>query len=271
LKSSGRREPPQHQTRHGEVNYGLTALGQPFIVFAQAACLVEPRQGAFDHPSTREKHNTFGPFRTSRDTQDEAHMLAAPFHQLASLRAINPEQPQLFPGATAPCQAQAGPCWVGHRSGRDDHDQQEPQRIDHQMACAPLDVFAFIVAALSAQCCRLDPLAVETARCGMFVAPRLLAHLGAQGVVEALPVPAGAPWTDIPVHTGPFGLCMGEHPPCDAPVNDIQQGIEHRPHIELAGAPTRLGWWDHLFDTIPFGISEVCGVWMSVHPQSVLH
>jgi hypothetical protein len=37
LKSSGRREPTQHQTRHGEVHHGLTALGPPFIVFAQAA------------------------------------------------------------------------------------------------------------------------------------------------------------------------------------------------------------------------------------------
>jgi hypothetical protein len=37
LKSSGRREPTQHQPRHGEVNHSLTALGQPFIVFAQAA------------------------------------------------------------------------------------------------------------------------------------------------------------------------------------------------------------------------------------------
>ena len=36
LKSLGRREPTQHQTRHREVNHGLTALGQPFIVFAQA-------------------------------------------------------------------------------------------------------------------------------------------------------------------------------------------------------------------------------------------
>jgi len=36
LKSLGRRESTQHQTRHREVNHGLTALGQPFIVFAQA-------------------------------------------------------------------------------------------------------------------------------------------------------------------------------------------------------------------------------------------
>jgi 2-polyprenyl-6-methoxyphenol hydroxylase-like FAD-dependent oxidoreductase len=38
---------------------------------------------------------------------------------------------------------------------------------------------------------------------------------------------------------------------------------------ETCGVEVR--WWDHIFDKIPFGISEVCGVWISVHPQSVLY
>ena len=37
LKSSGCCEPTQHETRHREINHRFTALGQPFIVFAQAA------------------------------------------------------------------------------------------------------------------------------------------------------------------------------------------------------------------------------------------
>jgi len=64
---------------------------------------------------------------------------------------------------------------------------------------------------------------------------------------------------------------MGEHAPFDAPVDDIKYGIDHRSHIKRAGTPTRLRWGDQRFDKIPFGISEVCGVWIGVHPQSVLH
>src|SRR5215510_12400404 len=64
LKSLGRREPTQHQTRHGEVHHGFTALRQPFIVFAQATRLVEPRQCAFDHPPTRQQYKALGPFGT---------------------------------------------------------------------------------------------------------------------------------------------------------------------------------------------------------------
>ena len=55
------------------------------------------------------------------------------------------------------------------------------------------------------------------------------------------------------------------------PVHNRKNGIDHRPHIPLAVAPTRLGWGDHILDKIPCGISKVCGVWIDVHPQSVLH
>jgi len=53
---------------------------------------------------------------------------------------------------------------------------------------------------------------------------------------------------------------MGEHAPFDAPIDDIKNGIDHRPHLQLAVAPTRLWGWNQIFDKIPFGISEVCGV-----------
>jgi hypothetical protein len=64
LKSSGRCEPTQHQARHGEVNHCLTALGQPFIVLAQAARLVEPRQCPCNNPPPRQQDKACGPFRT---------------------------------------------------------------------------------------------------------------------------------------------------------------------------------------------------------------
>jgi len=196
-------------------------------------------------------------------------MVAHPLDSLAAIGAIDPEQPQLFTGAAEPPKEQAGPRGVGHGGRRDQHGHQEPQRIDHQMAFAAFDVFAFVVAALSSQFRRLDTLAVETTSRGMFVAPRLLAPLGAEGIVEALPGLAVAPLAEIPVHTGPLWILMGEHPPFDAPVNDIKNGIDHRPHIQRAVAPTWLGWRDQRLDKLPFGISEVCGVWSGIHPQSL--
>src|SRR5262245_13738022 len=118
------------------------------------------------------------------------------------------------------------------------------------MPFAPFNVFAFVVAALPAQFHGFDALAVDTARRGMFVTSCLLAHLGAYGIMETLPVPAVAPSTAIPIDTGPLRILMGEHAPCDAPVDNIKNGIDHRSHLQLAMAPTWLRWWDHMFDKI---------------------
>ena len=198
-------------------------------------------------------------------------MLGDPVHQLSAIRPINPEQPQLFTGAPESCEEEMGPRRIGDRSGCDDHGQQEPQGIDHQMAFPPFDVFAFVVAALPSQFRGFDALAVETARRGVRMASGLLTPLGAPRVVETLPVSAVTPLTKIPVHTGPLGILMREHAPFDAPVNDIKDGIDHRPHIERAVAPTRFGWGDQISDKIPFGISKVWGVWCGSHPSRVLN
>jgi len=198
-------------------------------------------------------------------------MVAHPCHQRPPIAPLDPEPPQLFTGTAEPCEEKTGSSRVGDRGSRDAHGHQEPQRINQQMAFAPFDVFAVVVAAFASEFCRLDALAVDAARRRMLVTPCLLAHPGAEGVVEASPGPAVTPWAEIPVHPGPFRLLMGGHAPFDAPVDDIKNNLDHCSHIEFAVATTRLRGWDQIFDKIPFGISEVCEVWIGVHPQSVLN
>ena len=137
------------------------------------------------------------------------------------------------------------------------------------MACAAFHLFAAIVAALPAQFGGLDALAVQRPSGGVLVAPGLLAYLGAQGIMEPLPVPAVTPLAEVPIDTRPFGVLMGEHAPFDAPVDHIKDRIDHRTHLQRTRVSTRFGGGDQIFDTIPFGISEVCGVWIGVHPQHV--
>src|SRR5215813_10794274 len=180
--------------------------------------------------------------------QDEAHMVAHPFHQLPPVAPIDPEQPQLFTGTAAPGEEETGASRVRDRGRRDEHGHQESQRINQQMALTPFDVFAFVVAAFASEFRGLDALAVDAARRRVLVTPRLLAYLGAQGIVETLPIPAVAPLTAIPVHTGPLRIRRGEHAPLDAPIDDRKNGIDHRAHIACAVASPRLGWWDHIFD-----------------------
>jgi hypothetical protein len=62
---------------------------------------------------------------------------------------------------------------------------------------------------------------------------------------------------------------VGQHPPLDAPLDDREDGMDHRPHIEVAVAPTRLGWRDQIVDQIPCSLSEVCRVCLCIPPSSV--
>ena len=187
-------------------------------------------------------------------------MLAHPFHPLPPLGPIDPAQTQLFTGPAEAGQEQARPSRGRHRGGRDHDGQEESQRIHQDMPFTAFDIFAFIVAPLAPEFGRLHTLAIKAARGGVCVAALLLAHLGTQGVVETLPIPAVTPLVEIPVHALPLWILMGEHTPCDAPIDNREESIDHRAHIQRAMAPTRFGWRDQIFDKIPFGLSEVCRV-----------
>ena len=122
-------------------------------------------------------------------------MVAHPCHQLPPVAPIDPEQPQLFTGIAEPGEEETGASRVRDRGRRDEHGHQESQRINQQMAFAPFDVFAFVIAAFASEFRRLDALAVDAARRRGLVTPRLLAYLGPQGSVETLPVSAVTPLT----------------------------------------------------------------------------
>ena len=137
------------------------------------------------------------------------------------------------------------------------------------MAVAACDLLPTGVATLPAPFRRLEALAVEAARGGRVVAVCRWAYLGAPGLVPALPGPGIAPGAARPGHTGPLRRLRREPAPCAAPVDDRNNGRDHRAPSQCTVAPTRLGGRNPLFDISPCGISEVCGVWIGVPPQSV--
>src|SRR5207249_916017 len=149
--------------------------------------LVEPGQRPFGHPPPWEQYKAFPAVWTKGHTQNQPHMLGDPLDQLPTIGAMDPEQVQLFAGPTEPSEEEPGASRIRHRGGGDEHGHEQPQGIDQEVPFASFDLFSTVVATLPAQFRRLDALAVETASGGMFVATFLLAHLGAQGVVEALP------------------------------------------------------------------------------------
>ena len=79
------------------------------------------------------------------------------------------------------------------------------------MPFSAFDLFARIVAALAGDVGRLDALAVQTTGGGMLLMPAgLLAYLGAQGIVQALPVTAVTPLPKVMIDAFPIRILPGQ-------------------------------------------------------------
>ena len=74
-----------------EIDHGFTALGQFFVVFAQAAIATKPCKGAFDDPAARQELKARLLRIAFDDLQDGIQMLFDPVDQGAGIATIGPE------------------------------------------------------------------------------------------------------------------------------------------------------------------------------------
>ena len=191
-----------------------------------------------------------------------------PVQQLPPIRTVHPDLPQLLAGAAQARNQQPRPRWVRGRARRDHHRQHQAQRIDQQMPLAPLDLFAGVVAPRARDLGGLDTLAVQRTSGGVFVAPRAAAHLGAQGVVDALPRAIVAPLAEIVVDGLPFGIVMRQHAPLTAGDDDVQDGVDDVAHVDAPGAAARFCRRDQWRDTLPLAVGQIGWVPLVLHTPS---
>ena len=72
-------------------------------------------------------------------------MAGDPPDQVPTIGPIDPDQPELLTRAPEPGQEETRPSGVGYGGCRDEHSQDEPQRINQQVAFAAFDLFAAVV------------------------------------------------------------------------------------------------------------------------------
>jgi hypothetical protein len=63
----------------------------------------------------------------------------------------------------------------------------------------------------------------------------------------------------------PLGEIARQHAPLSSPFRHIKDGIEHRSHTQGARSSTAFGGGDHLFDPLPFLVSQVAWIYFFVH------
>ena len=115
-----------------------------------------------------------------------------------------------------------------------------------------------------------DTLAIQAARRWVFVSSLFATHFGSEGIVELLPGAIVTPNSEIVVHTLPFRIFSGQHPPLDAPHDKVQNGIDDLSHIQTAGTSACFGRWDHWLDNSPLAIGHIGWVILFVHTSTLL-
>lgn len=66
-----------------------------------------------------------------------------------------------------------------------------------------------------------------------------------QGAMYPLPVITIMPLAEVLNRHSAFGVLMGKHPPFDAPIDDIEDSIDHCAHHIEFTTSTGFRWWDH--------------------------
>lgn len=91
-----------------------------------------------------------------------------------------------------------------------------------------------------------------------------------QHVIDATPVAAGLPASEVVVNQLPFRKVAGQQAPLNAGDDHIPQSVENPPLMNAAGSPAGF-WGQHGFDKLPLSIGEVSGVMLFGHTFNLLH
>jgi hypothetical protein len=131
---------------HGDQNHGFAIFWQQFVVFAQAAIPVEPRESPFHDPAFRQHDKAGQVIRPFDDLQGPMIRHLDPLDQLAGITPVGPDQPQTAEALAQAVQHQSGTVAILNISGMHHSHENQPQGIDEQMPLAAQDLLAGVVA-----------------------------------------------------------------------------------------------------------------------------
>ena len=137
----------EHDADHGQSDEGSDGAGVALEIACQAAIAADPGQGAFDDPALGQD-DEFVQFVALDDLEHPTAGARSGLRGAWSLIAGIGEDPldEREKAARAPIENQPRPVAVLNIAGMDDDVQQKAKRIDQDVALAPGDLLARIVA-----------------------------------------------------------------------------------------------------------------------------
>ena len=133
-----------HHIDHGNAYHGFAALNQRLIVFGKPSILAQPGERSLNNPSLR-KDDKLVRLRAFDDFDDPAVPADRPVDKLAGITAIGPDDLQAPPSRTQLPDQQLAAVTVLDVGRVNDQREDQAERVNDDMALAPLGFLARIV------------------------------------------------------------------------------------------------------------------------------
>src|SRR5207249_9993834 len=266
---------PHHNANHTNANHCFAMIFPDLIITAQPPRFEKPTKGSFHNPASRKNLEAFDLITTPNDLESELAVgteLLDPQDQRSQVAAISPYYLQAPKRVYQLLNHGFSSVPVLHRSGGDHNTQNQSQAVHRQMAFAPLDLFARVVAAFSCLIGCFHRLAVDDCCRRCHVSPFRFPNPVAKGVMDKYPGPILSPSPVIPIDGLPGRKITGHEPPRTARSYHVKDRIDQTATITLdrssalvfAGLRGR----NQGLDLVPFFISQISWIvsWMRLHP-----
>ena len=140
------------------------------------------------------------------------------------------------------------------------HDQQQPQRVHHDVPLASHHLFAPVKAPVTADFRGFDALTIDDRRTRFGIPPVRCPEVAPQVGVDALPGAIVAPGAEVIVDGGPRREVTGQHAPLTTGAQFAEERIDHDTRLDSAGSAGAIAGRDKRRNHRPLGIGSVRGV-----------
>jgi len=251
----------EHEAKHSQVDHGFASDGLPFVVATEPPIAPQPAESTLYDPPSRQ-HLEGMKLGSFYDFDCAATNSPGPIHQKARIATVGPDMFDAIAGPLAQSQRQQlfGGISILNIGGQHHHRDDQPDRIDQDMAFAPVDFLAGIVTSLVADLGAFDALTVDDTRTGVALASIDQTHLFSQVGVNRCPQTVAFPESEVVIGCSPRGKVSWQVAPLTTGFDNIENGVGQLSEGMLARTPCLGGLGKAVIDELPFAVGKVRGI-----------
>ena len=225
----------------------------------KSPALGDPRECALHYPASGQNLKRALARGLANDLHDDPRGGLGPFHQLAGIPAVGPHQADRRERLAHRVEHRTGAVAVLDARGRDEHDQQQPDRVDDHMTLAAIDLLARVIAARRGRdgVRAPDRLCVDDRGAGLRLAPFGLPDRAAQRVVQRVQRPVIAPASKVPVHRRPRREVRRQLTPRAARAHHVEDRVDQLASRVRLRPPPRLRRRKQRLDQRPLRAGQI--------------